>query len=332
MLDLVITHYDEPWEIGKRLFDTIASQIGIDFEDIHVVLVHDGSERFPCENFSGYPFPVQQVCIPHGGVSAARNAGMTFCERKWVQFVDFDDCFSNVFALKNVLDVIDTNDFDLLWGEFWAVDRTKDGKTIITKRGENVVFVHAKYFRRKWLESSGLKFDTELEFNEDCLFVTIAMESIPPERQGKITTDFPVFTWCYTPDSATSTESHWWRAFIGGYKRNKKVCEFIKEHSPERYDATFSRLVWDAYHAFNLVNVPDTLTDVIDDFRELYKANKEHFWFCDPVQMQEVMKISVLQYTTGEQESLRRWGTNPMKRREDVSIKEWLNGLETGVF
>ena len=332
MLDIVVTHYEEPWDVGKKFFDMLGAQVGVDFDDIRVILVHDGTPIFPQCFFDVYPFTVEQFTPKHGGVSAARNFGLDQCKSKWVQICDFDDMFSNCFALKSVLDVLGTDDYDLLWGDFWSVDRGLDGRISISRRGINVVFVHAKIFRRKYLIENGFRFDTGLEFNEDCLFCTLIMETLTPNRIGHIETTFPFYTWCFSPKSATSTESNWWRATIGGYDRNRKVCEFFKEKKPDRYDAMFSRLVWDAYYSFNLEVLPDQLKAKLDDFREFYKENKDHFWYCDPEQMNEVREISKLQYETGEKEASHRWGNIPMKRRECVNIKEWLNGLESGVF
>ena len=42
-LDLIVTHYREPWEVGKQLFDMIAMQREVDFRDISVILVNDGT-------------------------------------------------------------------------------------------------------------------------------------------------------------------------------------------------------------------------------------------------------------------------------------------------
>ena len=332
MLDIVVTHYQEPWEIGKPFFDMLGIQKAVDFDSIHVMLIHDGTEPFPDEYFSKYPYDVEQIRIEHGGVSAARNAGIDRCTEKWVQFCDFDDLYTSVFSLKLLMDVLDTDRFDLLWGEFYSVDKKSDGGWAVHVRGENVVFVHGKVFRRKWLKRSGLRFDTDLEFNEDCLFCTTAMETIPTERIGHIDAPFPFYTWCYTPKSATATQENWWRAYVGGYRRNIKCVELFKSKSPERYQAMVARTVWDAYHAFNLENIPEGLKPCLEDFRGFWKEHKMDFWTTDPDSMAEVREISRKQYETGESEALERWGNIPMQRRHGVKIKEWLEGIETGVF
>ena len=76
-LDIIVTHYKEPWETGKRLFDSIALQECINFDDVGVILVNDGEgHELPAECFANYPFAVNQVSIKKGGVSRARNYGL----------------------------------------------------------------------------------------------------------------------------------------------------------------------------------------------------------------------------------------------------------------
>ena len=331
MLDIVVTHYEEPWNVGKKFFDMLAAQQAVNFDDIHVILIHDGTPMFPQCLFEEYPYKVEQFTPEHGGVSAARNFGIEQCRERWVQFCDFDDMYSNAFALHSLLAVLDTNDFDMLWGEFWAVDRDVNGKERIILRGDNVVFVHGKLFRRQYLMESGMRFDPELEFNEDCLFCTLIRESLPKERVGQLTVSFPFYIWCYTEKSTTSTRENWWKAFVGGFRRNVKVCDFFRDR-PERYEAMVARTIWDGFFMVNLVSMPDSLKPTYDEFKAFYMEHREMFWRTAPETMQEVMAVSKRQYETGEDEALKRWGDNPMLRRQGVNIKKFLEGIETGVY
>lgn len=332
LLDIIITHYKEPWSVGKKLFDSIGMQMGISFDDICVYLVHDGTECFPDECFDLYPYKVHQHRIEHGGVSAARNAGFDLGKSQWVIFCDFDDMFSNAFSLNATLPLL-SDRHDLLWGDFWSVDREADGSFTITRRGHNFVFVHAKFFRRQYLVESGIRFDTDLEFNEDCLFCTVIMETLPAERIGHIDTLFPIYVWCFTPGSATATQENWWRATIGGYKRNRKVVELFRETKEEiRYNSMIARLIWDAYFSFNLDHIPDDFKPLIEDFRQFYMEHKDRFWSLDTEHMMEVFDISSKQFHKWVEEAEHRWNNIPMKPRSDISIYKWLDGIEKGIY
>ena len=70
-LDIIIPHYKEPWETCKYLFDTIATQRGIDFKDIRALVVNDGDCILSESAFCDYPYKVEYLVKEHGGVSAA---------------------------------------------------------------------------------------------------------------------------------------------------------------------------------------------------------------------------------------------------------------------
>ena len=43
-LDIIVTHYKEPWEVGQKLFASIALQECVGFEDVRIIVVNDGME------------------------------------------------------------------------------------------------------------------------------------------------------------------------------------------------------------------------------------------------------------------------------------------------
>ena len=73
LLDLFITHWTEPREVGEKAFKMLSIQRLVDWSEIHITMVHDGSEKFPDEYFADIPCGVDQVCLPHGGIAKARN-------------------------------------------------------------------------------------------------------------------------------------------------------------------------------------------------------------------------------------------------------------------
>lgn len=106
MLDIIVTHYDEPWETGAKFFQMLDIQRKVDFQQIRVILVNDGEEHsLPSEYFEGRPYRVTQISIPHAGISAARNAGIEKATAEWICFCDFDDMFADVYSLWSVLNV-----------------------------------------------------------------------------------------------------------------------------------------------------------------------------------------------------------------------------------
>lgn len=331
LLDIIVTHYKEPWETGQKFFDMLALQRGVDFNNFRILLINDGRENAITPSFfKSYPFAVEIITIEHGGVSAARNAGIENAKAKWVNFCDFDDMYASVFSLREVMNVLESDGYDMLYSDFVSEDRMKDGSTILHRRGENVVFIHAKYWRRRWLIDSGIRFNTELSFNEDSAFCAVANNKLDYRRTGHIDSDIPIYVWCFSEGSATTTPGNRVKCLVGLYERNKVVCESFKEQGDyKRYCAMVSRTVHDAYWSFNLVNVPAEMMPCIEDFKAFWKTHKQYYFDTDPAMMQEVADASRNEHETGDMEEEARWlHANELKTNTNIGLSQWLFQLE----
>ena len=117
MLDIVITHYKEPWDVCRGLFETLDAQRGVNWDEISVTVINDGGEFIPAWYLFGFEYYVDQISIRHSGVSAARNAGLDRTDEPWIMFCDCDDTFANVFALQDIMNVLHSpnrDNFDMM--------------------------------------------------------------------------------------------------------------------------------------------------------------------------------------------------------------------------
>ena len=151
LLDIIITHYNEPWSDGKKLFDMLKMQRGVNWNDVRVILVQDGDDdQLDLERIMRvYPFVKTVLHLIHGGVSAARNNGLEVADADWVMFCDYDDTFYTVDSLYRILESIrEAGDrADLLWSDIWIEMVTPEGKWIKRKKEWNTVFIHGKVYR-----------------------------------------------------------------------------------------------------------------------------------------------------------------------------------------
>lgn len=333
MLDLIVTHYKEPWETGEKFFNMLDLQRGVDFGEVKVILVNDGEEnKLSDARFENRPYAVKQISIPHAGVSAARNAGIRASDAEWIMFCDFDDMFASVYALRDIMTVLPAPGFDMLWCEIYSEDKLKSGETILHKRLENVVFVHGKVYRRQFLIDNDLWFDTSLEFNEDSAFNAILQTVVDYRRTGKITTLAPIYIWCFNENSATTTPGNRWKALYGLYERNKRVCEAFKKRLPrDRYCAMVARTIVDAYYALNVEEFPPELKDMYADFKAFYREHKKEYVSVPLKTMLEVKAISKAEHERGNQEEKERWNTACIDcmTKTEIPIRKWLESLET---
>lgn len=323
MLDIIVTHYKEPWEVGEKFFKMLDMQRHINFDDIRVIVVNDGPEyRLPCECFTDRPYQVLQYDIEHAGVSAARNEGLRRAEAEWVAFCDFDDMFASVYSLKAVLDVLPAPAFDLLWTDFISEDYL-DGKLELHYRHQNCVFNHGKFYRRQALLENNLWFNEKLEFNEDSEFNSIANIVIDFKRTGRISTNMPVYAWCNNPDSVTHQKGSYIKSRIGMYWRNKSVLAAYEKYLPyERYCAMVARLCVDAYYTFNIKIIPEQYAEIYNDFSQFYITHKEHMWKVNKELMHEIKQVSYNDYVGNLDER------GEMAVIDSISVTDWLKQIE----
>lgn len=328
-LDIVVTHYREPWDLGKKFFAMLDLQRGIDFDDIRVILIHDGTEMFPAKYFSDRPYRVEQHTIEHGGISAARNEGIRLATAEWIAFCDFDDMYSNVYALRDYLTLIPNDRFDMMWAPFLAEDMTKEGQLILNERKQNMVFVHGKVYRRQYLIDQDLWFDTALEFNEDSAFNAILNTIGDWKRIGEIKPPMIPYVWAFNPNSLTTTRANKFKALTGLYYRNMRVVDVFKKKMPyDRYCAMVARCCVDAYYMLNLTEIPEEIKPLYDDFVKFYHEHKNDMWNTDAETLRKVKNISRLEHETGVKEELQRFGNLEVNiPPTELTVTQWLQKI-----
>ena len=295
MLDIIIPHYTENWQVGKKMFSMLDLQRGIDFAKIGVIVVNDGHDNALDQScFDGHPYRVDQISIPHAGVSAARNAGLRASKAQWVMFCDFDDMFAHVYALRDILNALEEADgYDMLWSDLYIENGKTEKWQLIKKTQEDAVFTHGKLFRRQCLLDNDIWFNTDLAFNEDSEFNAIFHTKIHFKRTGKLITDVPPYVWCWRKDSTTNREGAAVSAAWGHYKRNVSVCKAFEERMPlDRYCAMVTRMVYDTYYTLNGKNLQPELLPMKEDFRNWYRDHKRFYGRVDQKALAAIQTIS----------------------------------------
>lgn len=312
MLDIVVTHYKEPFEVGKPLFDILALQHGIPFDKVRVLLVHDGGGAFPDEYFSQYPYKVKQIAIPHGGVSAARNAGLLATRAVWVSFCDFDDTYTGIYSLRHVFDALENADgYDLLWSD---IITDENDKLIVTPEKATFVFIHGKFYRRTWLLDSGIRFDTSMPFQEDSLFNAYIVAVLDYHRVGHIKAPFPVYVWARRTGSVTNSQPNADTPTWFHFERNRKLLKFYKEHLPEdRVGDLVVRATYDAYYMCNsTANVTVGMRlKILSEYRDMMTEYGQYYGKPDADTLSQLAAISRAELMSapvaGDYETVTKW-------------------------
>ena len=248
MLDIIITHYKEPWETGRKLFQIIDLQRGIDFSQIRVMVVNDGGNRLPEDELAKLSYPVEQIDIEHGGISKARNTGIERSTAPFIMFCDFDDTFTNIYALRDIMSLLPC-DYDMLWSQL-IVEDYLDGREMLymTPERQRFVFVHGKVYRRQYLMEQYIRFDERMTFQEDSLFNATITARTDFKRVGQIKAPSPPYAWIRRQNSVTNSgrddEAEYWH-----FRRNLSVTA-ENESDPDKYRGMITRTSYDAYYMF----------------------------------------------------------------------------------
>lgn len=275
LLDLFITHYNEPWDVGQMGFRMLLSQQCVDWSQVNVTLVHDGTPCYPDKWFQDFPFEVHQVSIPHGGIAAARNWCIDHSTADWIKWNDFDDWFSNVYSLKNILQCLgNSDDFDLLWFEVYA---QMNGKVYIKKERDPVV-LHGKAFRRQFLIDHGIRFQEDLTWCEDSAFLALMEMEIDVKRIGQIVCECPIYTWVHRPGSLCNRPEIKFSNLKSFFRRHRYVAdEFLKHGCIDEYNTMIARIMCDSYYTLCVTDLDEDTSEHERNVWEYFKEHRDEF-------------------------------------------------------
>ena len=290
LLDLFITHWTEPWSVGIKGFQMLACQRLVDWSQIRITLVHDGTKKFPKRYFKDYPFKVNQVSIPHGGIAAARNWCIDHSKAEWIKWNDFDDTFANVYAMRDIMNVLPNKNFDLLWFELLWEDGDKNNVQIRKER--DPVFVHNKVFRKQFLLDKNIRFNEELTWCEDSAFLSLVEMDIDHQKIGKIKTQLPIYLYMIRQGSLCNRPEIFFANLQSFFKRHCYVADaFLERGRMDEYYAMCVRVMGDSY--YTLCKAPG-ITEDKSDFEKTvwnwYDAHREAFWKCKPQMFKMVLE------------------------------------------
>lgn len=274
LLDIVVTHYQEPWEIVRPFFDVLCAQRSVDFTKFKVWIVQDGPAPSVIPNgyFEGSSLQYEWIVIPHKGVAAARNAGMDQADSEWICFCDCDDVFASVYSLKMLFYILSPDQpYDLMWNKFYKNYFLSEGDPLDIELEYNHVWIHNKYYRLSFLREHEIRFPEGIFMSEDSAFNNVVEMGIGEGRIGQINTTEPLYAWVRRPNSITTDPDRYYKNIEGHFERNLWVLNEYRKRNHPRTGFVVARTVTDAY-AF-LVRYP-----VNDDFRRITDIIREKFW------------------------------------------------------
>ena len=202
-LDLIVPHYTEDIHLMDPMLGILKLQRNVKWTDFRVLIVCDGEDIELPEGFGAdCPFEISSIKIPHGGISAARNAGLFYSQADWVMFCDSDDAFLTTTAISTFLRY--ANDHKAMVASQFleeAPSRTDGHMMLLWHSGKDYIFVHGKMFNRKWLLDNRISFNNDVQLHEDSFFIAMARYHL--NDKDIVWIKDMLYLWQYNPKSVT---------------------------------------------------------------------------------------------------------------------------------
>lgn len=246
----------------RRCLDSLVSQ---QFSDYELLLINDGSADSSdaiCREYADRYPQIRYFAKENGGVSSARNLGLTQAQGEYILFVDSDDFVTTDYfaVLTNALTYEKP---DLLMfgyrnfggisaerntGEFFENAETGIADRISTAMRRYLFSsLWSRVFRRQIIEENGLRFDESLSIGEDQAFIfAYAMHirsvvSIPNTQY-------------YVDTSGEGSLSRKRRDYLTSQLMavNRRMADALRntKHSPQARKIYEAALAWMSYRSF----------------------------------------------------------------------------------
>ena len=198
-IEFIVPQYNESEKIIKNLLDSIAIQQSINFNDISMIIVNDGSNTLLDNKFlKSYPYEIKYIKQKHQGVSTARNTGLKKSTAEYVMFCDADDMFCCVYGLFLLFDIINQYHEDIYVNPFTEETINVNNEKVFTIHSEEISpFIHGKIFRRKFLLDKNIEFPEYAPMCEDMYVSYLAQAITEKVRMLPVS----IYLWKWRDDS-----------------------------------------------------------------------------------------------------------------------------------
>ena len=317
-LQILIPQYKETDEVVKPLLDSIALQQNIDFNEIGVIIVNDGSDTHLSDEFlKSYPFNIKYILNEHKGVSATRNACLDAATADYVMFCDADDMFYNMCGIWILFREMEQGVFDSLVSVFVEETRFNNQVEYINREMDST-FVHGKVHRRKYLLNKKIRWNDNLTIHEDSYF-NILCQNL---SQNVKYCQTPFYLWKWRDESVCRHDPKYILKTYNNMldSNDALIAEFLRRNMEAQAKFYTTMMIYDAYYT---MNKPEWINQENVEYRDnvevrFAKYFKDHKKLWDSVSMQDKMQIS---------NGVRSRSVMEGMQMENITINDWLEHI-----
>ena len=285
-LQILIPQYKETDAIIQPLLDSIAIQQNVDWSEVEVIVLNDGSDVILSDSVTKvYPFPLSYLVDGHKGVSGTRNSLLKMASADYIMYCDADDMFLSVLGLYTIFSFIDEG-FDVLVSDF--IEEARDpstGKPVHIFRENDGTFIHGKVYRRQYLLDNDIKWANHLTVHEDGYF-NILCRSLPHKE---VRYDKPFYLWKWRDDSiCRQSENFVMRTYDKLLDANSALLDaFVMRGMDDEAKMYCAMMVYNTYFTVNkqewslpenatwLVNAEISFADYFRRYRYLFASTPD---------------------------------------------------------
>lgn len=316
-LQILVPQYNETDEVIKPLLDSIAIQQNVDFNDLGVIIVNDGSGIRLSEDFlESYPYKIEYYIGQHRGVSATRNACLAKATAEYVMFCDADDMFYHCCGLWHMFKEMEIG-FDSMVSAFIEETRKPDTKEVIyVNHGVDSTFVHGKIHRRQYLLDKNIRWNDSLTIHEDSYFNILCQSLSENVKYCEV----PFYLWKWRDNSVCRHDPKYILKTYNNLidSNTALVLEFNKRHMMDKVKFYVCFMIFDAYYT---MNKPEWINQENKEYRDqtekrFAKYLHDHIDIWESVEPKEKMQIS---------NGVRSRSVNEGMLMETMTINDWID-------
>lgn len=202
-LSIVIPRYRETEKEVFPLLSSINGQLGVDPDDIEIIIANDGGGLGPLDDdfLALFDIEIRQVNLEENrGPGVARQRGLDVARGDYVMFCDADDTLHSVGVLGALIQEAVTNVPDIITSEWLEeIKNPQTGKLLYLPHQIENTWMHGKFLRRAFLQQNNIRFHDQLRVHEDSYLLSIAAAISSRNRHLAITS----YVWKFRDDSIT---------------------------------------------------------------------------------------------------------------------------------
>lgn len=243
ILSIVIPQYKEEDKDVKKLLSTIDLQLNVNWDEVEVIVVNDGSDVYLSEetlNSFTNIHPKYLKLEKNMGPGLCRQSGLDIAQGEYVTFCDADDLYHSVGVLSLYFEEIKNKHPDIIQTQWIEEIGTQDRGMLYLTHQFETTWMHGKVFKKEFLTSNNLRFSDKIWYHEDSYFLSNAFEITDNVVKNNAVT----YVWTFRPDSITRRNNGAYSyEYMGRFiEAIGMSIDWLKDKRPEKIPAKIVQL------------------------------------------------------------------------------------------